>query len=217
MRAFLVAIAVLAAVPGAGPVAAADLELSFYTGVQTAPHSGVTGNDPALGAFDFRAAWEGKPFEAPPYYGVRAMWWRPSGWGFGVEVNHAKVYADDETRAENGFERLQFSDGLNLVTANVMRRWKTDSRWTPYVGGGLGFSVPYVHVTTAAGGTTGYQFGGAAVILVAGASYSLNDRWDVFGEYKGSFSSNTIDLDSGGELETDIVTNALNIGVTYKF
>ena len=217
MRAFLPALVIVSSAPGAGPAAAADLELSFYTGVQSAPHSGVTGNDPALGELDFRAGWEGKPFEAPPYYGVRAMWWQPSGWGFGVEVNHAKVYADDETRAENGFERLQFSDGLNLVTANVMRRWKTDSRWTPYVGGGLGFSVPYVHVTTAAGSTTGYQFGGVAVILVAGAAYSLNDRWDVFGEYKGSFSSNSIDLDNGGELQTDIVTNALNIGVTYKF
>lgn len=213
MRVVLVA-AVLAA---ASPVVAADLELSFYTGVQSAPHSGVTGNDPALGELDFRAAWEGRSFEAPPYYGVRAIWWQPTGWGFGVEINHAKVYADDETRADNGFERLELTDGLNLVTANVMRRWQTDKRLTPYVGAGIGFAVPHVDVTTPSGRTFEYQVTGPAVIVVAGAAYSLNDRWSLFGEYKGSYSSNTLDLEGGGELETDIVTNALNIGVTYKF
>lgn len=196
---------------------AADLELSFYTGYQTAPHSTVTGNDPALGGLDFRAGWEGKSFEAPPYYGLRAMWWQPSGWGYGVELNHAKVYADGETRSDNGFERLELTDGLNLVTANLMRRWQSDSRWTPYVGGGIGVAVPHVDVTTPSGVTFEYQVTGPAVILVAGAAYSINDRWSVFGEYKGSYSSNTLDLEGGGELQTDIITNALNIGVTFKF
>ena len=51
----------------------------------------------------------------------------------------------------------------------------------------------------------------------AGASYDLNDQWAVFGEYQGTYSMNQIDLDSGGSLETDIITNALNLGVSFSF
>lgn len=213
MRAFLLA----AAVVTAAPASAADLELSFYGGTQSAPHSGVTGSDPVLGDFDFRAKWDGKSFEAPPYYGVRAMWWQPSGWGFGVEVNHAKIYADDATRADNGFSVLEFTDGLNIITLNAFKRFKQVGKFTPYVGAGVGISVPYVEVTTPAGATTEYQLAGPAVILVAGASYDINDRWAIFGEYKGSYSQNDVDLTPGGNLSTDIVTNAFNLGITYKF
>jgi lipid A oxidase len=39
----------------------------------------------------------------------------------------------------------------------------------------------------------------------------------VFGEYQFTYSSNNVDLPEGGSLETDIKTNALNIGLTLKF
>jgi lipid A oxidase len=85
------------------------------------------------------------------------------------------------------------------------------------VGGGLGISVPHVDVETAGGKTFEYQLTGPALMLAAGASYDLSDRWAVFGEYKFTYSVNQAELASGGTLDTDIVTNALNIGVTYKF
>lgn len=199
--------------------AAAETELSFYTGYQTAPHSRVEGSDPGgVGPFSFLSKWEGKPFEMPPYYGFRATYWTSSKLGFGIEFNHAKVYADDATRTANGFSRLEFTDGLNIVTANVWRRWQNDaSRWTPYVGAGAGFAIPHVDVETAGGKTFGYQITGPAVQWVGGVKYDINDRWGIFGEYKGTYSMNKADLDNGGTLETDVLTNAINVGVSFSF
>lgn len=196
----------------------AEMEISLYTGVQGAPHSGVSGNDPGgVGAFDFNAAWEGNSFEAPPYYGLRATWWRDENWGFGLEFNHAKVYADDATLAASGFSRLEFTDGLNIITANAFYRWQNGGKWTPYIGAGIGIAVPHVDVQSAGGKTFEYQYTGPAIQLVAGVKYDLNDKWGLFGEYKGTYSTNKADLASGGTLETNILTNALNFGVSYKF
>ncbi len=205
---------VCAAAPAAG-----EFELSVYTGWQTSPHSTVDGDEPGgLGDFDFTAAWEGRSGEMPPYYGIRGTWWRSETIGYGIEFNHAKVYADDDTLDDNGFERLEFTDGLNLLTVNVFRRFPDqDRRWTPYVGGGIGVAIPHVDVKTDDNKTFGYQYTGPAVQWVAGVTYPVSDAWSVFGEYKGSYSQNSADLDGGGKLETNIVTNALNLGVSFNF
>ena len=198
--------------------ALAEVQLSFYLGAQEAAHSRVRGNDPGgIGDFSFLSEWRGLSFEAPPYYGVRAIWWRSDRWGFGVDVNHTKVYATDQTRADNGFSTLEFTDGLNIVTANVFYRWTGSSRFTPYVGGGLGVSIPHVEVTTSGGRTFKYEYGGPAVALIAGLDYRFSDRWSVFTEYKGVYSHNAVDLDNGGDLRTNIVTSAVNFGVSYHF
>lgn len=201
--------------------AAAENELSLYSGLQISPHSRVRGNDPGgLGAFNFLATWEGRSFEAPPYYGFRYTRWAYDTVGFGLEFNHAKVYADDATLANSGFARLEFSDGLNIVTANAYRRWPKaflDGRVTPYLGGGIGLSIPNVEASTPGGYTFQYQVTGPAVTWIAGAKYSLNDRWGVFGEYKGTYSQNDGELSNGGTLSTDIITNAINLGVSFSF
>lgn len=199
--------------------AQAEVELSIYGGWQSAPHSDVTiSGDPLIPDDEFTAGWEGRPFEMPPYYGVRATWWRSEALGFGLDINHTKVYADDETLAASGLERFEFSDGLNIITVNVFRRWQDAfGPMTPYVGGGLGVAVPHVEVTGSGSETFEYQLTGPAVAWMAGATYPISDRWSVFGEYKGTYSQNTADLDTGGTLETDVVTNAFNLGVSFDF
>ena len=199
--------------------AAAEVELSFYTGIQEAPHSRVEGTDPGgVGAFSFLSTWEGRSFEMPPYYGFRATYWRNSSFGYGLDFNHAKVYADAATLAANGFSRLELTDGLNILTVNAWYRWQNpNTNWTPYVGAGAGIAIPHVDVETAGGKTFGYQVTGPAVQWVAGIKYDFNERWGVFGEYKGTYSMNEADLDNGGTLSSDIVTNALNIGVSFSF
>lgn len=201
------------------PPAHAEFELSVYTGIQTEPHSVVKGDDPdGIGAFDFTTAWEGRSGEMPPYYGIRGTWWQNDVLGYGVEFNHAKVYADDDKREEEGFDRLEFTDGLNILTVNVFRRFPNEMRrWTPYLGGGLGVAIPHVEVETSGSKTFGYQYTGPAVQWVAGVTYPMTESWSVFGEYKGTYSRNRADLDGGGELETNIVTNALNLGVSFNF
>ncbi|MFQ6546785.1 outer membrane protein [Aestuariibius sp. 2305UL40-4] len=212
MRAPLIALSCLVALP-----ASAEFELSVYLGTQSAPHSRIEGEN-ANGEFDQLIEWEGKPFEAPPYYGIRAMWWTSDTLGFGVELNHTKVYGDEDDLRDAGFETLELTDGLNIITANVFRRFPDAwGPFTPYIGGGLGVAVPHVDAEDGENDTFEYQLTGPAAMVLAGVSYDINETWGVFGEYKATYSSNEADLDGGGTLETDIVTNALNFGISYSF
>ncbi|MFW2588694.1 outer membrane protein [Sagittula sp. SSi028] len=209
-----------AIVAGLTTAAAAETELSFYTGWQTLPHSRISGELPNGGGdYDELVGWKGDSFAAPPYYGARAMWWQPSGLGFGVEYTHTKAYADDDTLDTLGFSQLEFTDGHNVLTANVHKRW--EDRWgniTPYVGGGLGIAFPHVDADHESGSNTyGFQVTGPAVRLTAGASMPINDRFSVFGEYQFTYSTNEGDFEDGGSFDTDIKTNALNIGVSLNF
>ena len=197
----------------------AEVELSFYGGVQEAPHSNVTVDRPgSANDRDLTAGWDGNSFDAPPHYGLRATWWRGDNLGFGLDFNHTKVYADDDTLADEGLDTLEFTDGLNILTLNAYRRFP-DAAYgvTPYVGGGLGVAVPRVEYDDGQGRTDEYQLTGPAVALMAGASYAVTDSVSVFGEYKGTYSQNEADLVGGGTLESDIVTNALNLGVSFNF
>lgn len=212
---YLVAVAALALTFGA---AQAETELNVYLGYQTAPHSVVEGDNGAGADFSFTAEWDSKPFAMPPYYGVRATYWMANNWGFGGEFTHNKVYATDTTLADNGFSTLEFTDGINVFTANVMRRFPGDRRWTPYLGLGAGFAIPHVEATPpGAPETYEYQFTGFAARAIAGVSYSFTDRWSVFGEYNGTYSMHDADLVGGGSLQTSLITNSLNFGVGFSF
>jgi len=103
--------------------AAAEWELSVYTGIQSAPHSDVSGNVAGIGPFDVGIGWEGRSFETPPYYGFRLTKWMNENRGFALEFNHAKVYGDEDDIANAGFSRLEFTDGINYITVNYMHRF----------------------------------------------------------------------------------------------
>jgi len=202
--------------------AAQEIEISVYSGIQTSPHSGITGEDPTRAgdtSLDFNAGWEGRSGEVPPYYGIRATRWLGNGWGIAGEFNHAKVYADDETLAESGFSRLELTYGLNLITINAMRRYtQAWGKYTPYWGAGEGLAVPHVDVETPGGQRTfGYQITGPAVVWMAGVSRPFGDSFAWFAEYKGSYSINDIELEGGGNLQTNIITNAVNLGLSWSF
>lgn len=202
------------------PAAAlAEVELSFYGGLQGAPHSTVDiSGDDTVPDLSFTAGWVGRSFELPPYYGIRATWWRSATFGFGLDLNHTKVYADAETLALTGFDHFEMSDGLNILTVNAYRRWNDAlGGLTPYVGGGLGVAIPHVELIDGGSRTWGYQVTGPAVAWMAGVSYPITDTWSVFGEYKGTYSMNEAELEGGGTLETDVITNAINLGVSFNF
>ena len=114
---------------------------------------------------------------------------------------------------------MEFTDGHNIITLNIMKRWNDRfGSFTPYVGAGLGLALPHVDVTSANGHQTlGYQLTGPAARLTAGMKYDLTDDWALFGEYQFTYSSNKAELVGGGTLNTDIITNAINVGVSYSF
>ena len=219
MKALILTATLSVAAAAASQAAAQDYELSIYSGWQTAPHSRVSGDYPGGGDYDALIGWDGKSFEMPPYYGLRGTWWRSETFGVALEFTHAKVYAPDDEREAIGFDSMEFTDGHNLLTLNAMRRWP--EQWgtaTPYAGAGLGIAFPHVDVETTGGDKTfGYQLTGPAVRLLAGVSYPISERVSIFGEYQFTYSSNEADLDGGGSLETDIKTNAINVGLALSF
>lgn len=196
--------------------ARAEVEFSLYGGWQEAADSTVR----ATGMPDARVSWKGKSFAMPPYYGLRATWWQSDVLGYGVDFNHAKVYADNPS--DYGYDHLEMTDGINILTLNLWRRWP-DAGWAggrlvPYAGAGIGVAIPHVEVTPAGGEATfGYQLTGPAVQAVAGASWLIDDNWSLFGEVKATWSKHKADLDSGGTMRTDITTGAVNFGVSYRF
>lgn len=198
--------------------ASAQVELSFYGGVQSAPHSDVFISGDAAYPENTRVKWLGKSFDMPPYYGLRATYWASDSFGYGLDFTHSKVYASDESLEGTPFTTLEFTDGLNTLTVNAYKRFQPvfgDLR--PYVGAGVGLAIPHVEVSNGQTKTFGYQVTGPAATVLAGASYPLSDSLSVFGEYKFTYSSNEADLDGGGTLKTDVITNALNVGVSFSF
>lgn len=201
----------------AAPVAAEGYEVTLYSGVQTAPHSPVTFTDEQGTKNEFTAGWKGKSMAPPPYYGVRATKWN-GNWGFGAELTHAKVYADQDTRTKSGFERLEFTDGLNIITANLM--WQKQFAGSPirmHSGVGLGIALPHVDIKGNGLREYGYQMTGGAVRLIGGVSYPISDRMSVVAEYNGTYSQNDVDLGNQARLKTNVITNAINIGLSVRF
>ena len=201
------------------PAAAhSEIEWSFYTGIQEAPPSDISvRGDGVLPDGDFNIAWEGLSFKWPLYAGFRITNWQSQTFGWGLDYAHNKTYPI-EGELPPGYSALEFTDGLNTWTINAYRRWPQQfGDVTPYVGAGLGLSVPGVEVTHLGRQTFEYQLTGVAATWLAGASYPINDQWSVFGEYKGTYTSNSVSLRDGGTLETDIFTNAINFGVNYRY
>lgn len=195
--------------------AAAQVELSFYSGAQSAAPSHVTIREFGAAADTFALDWEGRSLQAPIYYGLRATAWRGDQLGLGLDFAHNKIYPNT---LPDDYGVLEMTDGLNTLTVNAYRRWDDIMDGVqPYVGGGIGISIPHVEVETTDQATSGYQLTGAAATWIAGATVPINDRWSVFGEYKGTYTANSADLDSGGTLETNVLTNAVNIGVSFNF
>lgn len=224
LKSFLPAAVAVAAV---STPAAAEFELSLYMGVQSVSESTLSGTLPGGGAVSRDMSWRGNSLDSPFYYGGRAMWWTRTDLGFGLEGTHAKAYASGGDKAALGVDRLELSDGHNIITANVMKRWPDiigTPRVTPYLGAGVGVAIPHVdiRVSGASSRTYGYEMTGPALRGIAGMKYDLNENWALFGEYQITWSDNDMSVDpdpaqTSGKFKTDILTHALNIGVSYSF
>lgn len=198
--------------------ARAELVLSFYTGANFSPNSTVDFDfNQGAGPQSVRTGWDGESDKLPPYFGVRATWWFENNpaWGVSIDNAHTKVKAKPMPAS---FAMLEFTDGINMITANLHYRAQNSSRFTPYAAAGVGFTTPHVEVADIAGATRTmeYQFGGPAAQVLVGIEAEINDRWAVFGELKSGYARISADLNGGGWLETDVISNQIAIGVSYK-
>ncbi len=199
--------------------AQAEPAISVYGGINSSPHSKVNYNfNQGAGPQSATVGWNGKSFAMPPYYGVRATWWLESKpeIGLAIDFTHAKVYADP---LPAGLSVLEFTDGINFLTANVLYRYQTESRFTPYGGVGLGITVPSVEVANATNTskTKNFQFGGFSAQAMIGVDAKINDNWSVFGELKSSYAMIDADLVAGGSVSTNVISNQIIFGVTFTY
>lgn len=203
------------------PVAVSETQISVFGGVNWNFGSTATLNAP--GVEDDRSVdWDGAGFDMPPYWGVRGVYWlsRTSNWGFAIDFAHQKALADINFAADPVYDRLEFTDGNNLLLFEVLYRLSPMMNGTlvPYVGAGAGVTIPHVEVTLDSGSKTyEYQLAGPAAQVLAGLEYKLNPTWSLFTEFKLSYSHISADLKGGGQLETDLWSPQLALGLTYRF
>ncbi len=216
--AFGVAIAAVCLCPLA---ASAETQLSFFGGANWNFGSTVRLDAPGPGNQEQRSVdWDGASFQMPPYWGVRGTYWLGKNWGLAIEFTHSKAVADIDFGADPVYDRLEFTDGNNLVLFEVLYRFSPTFNGTlvPYVGVGAGVTIPHVEVTLDTHTKTyEYQLAGPAAQIMAGLEYKLDARWSVFTELKLSYSSIAADLKGGGSLETDLWSPQVAIGVNYRF
>ena len=195
-----------------------SIEISVYGGIQSSPHSRITGKPDSNGAqYSELVGWKGKSFDVPIYYGIRATFWNSNKLNFGAEFTHAKAYAPSSALQSAGFDRLEFTDGHNIITLNINKRWKMGN-FNSYSLFGLGIAFPHVDALPTGGiHTFEYQYTGPAMRAALGLSRKLNDNFSVFTEYQFTASDNKVSLRNGGSLSTTLLTNSVNVGVGYNF
>ena len=199
-------------------VYAQSIEVSIYGGLQSSPHSRITGKHSTSSAqYSELVGWEGKSFDAPIYYGIRTTFWRSDKLSYGAEFTHTKAYAPNKALQSAGFDRLEFTDGHNIITLNINRRWEL-GEFNTYSLVGLGIAIPHVDALPSGGlHTFEYQYSGPAVRGAVGLSRKLNDKFSIFTEYQFTASDNKVSLRNGGSLNTKLLTNAINMGVSFSF
>ena len=205
---------------GVSSLAFAESEFGIYGGSQSSPHSTVTNSSPTASTdqSSFFTGWKADPFSFPIYIGMRYTQWLDADWGYALNYAHTKAISTEQ--ASVNYNRLEFTDGANPITAMVMRRFSYRAV-KPYVGAGLGISVPHVEVQWTNNGTQSkntfeYQYGGPVATVVAGFSYPYSDKWNLFTDFQMHYMWLDTAVD-GGRLKTNLITNAINFGVSYRF
>lgn len=185
--------------------------------------------------------WMGESLKTEPYWGVRVSYWNPKLRGLGLmfDYTHAKATAlKDQVLNQSGmrdgepvpdtepfdatFRKLEFTHGLNFFTLNALYRNRSLHAWiAPYVGVGMGLSVPHVDTNRAGAPdeerTYSHQITGLAFQALGGIEWRLmkSGRASAFTEYKLTYTSNRGDLNGGGRLDTDLWTHQVPVGFSY--
>jgi lipid A oxidase len=199
-----------------------------YGGYNTSFASDVTVKRGGAAITYHDVSWDGASFEMPPYWGIRGSYWlngQYSNFGVMLDYSHAKVKADlSGTALGADFSHFQFTDGLNLLALAGLYRLPLTETFTPYAGLGVGIAVPDVETTARAGGafdgmprTFDYKLAGPVMQVQIGIDAKITDSISAFAEYKLDYSWNSVDINGGGSLNTNIGTNQFILGVTYKF
>lgn len=200
-------------------------ELSFYLGTSFSRNETLTIKqdgypDITLNDVEFAT----RPFDSPPYYGIRLGKWR-DGHAWEVEHIHQKIYVD-ELPAE--VQHFEITDGYNLFLFNSAWQLKKHGLVTRL---GIGPVIAHPQITVrglsnhqSGGGAiptvwnpdSGYQWAGAAAQIALEKEYSVNKHWLLSIEGKLSHAYADIDI-AGGSVSVPNTAVHLVGGVKYDF
>lgn len=165
-----------------------------------------------------------KPFESPPYYGIRLSKWR-DGSAWELEHIHQKIYIDDLPPDVQHFE---ITDGYNLFLVN--RAWQLEKLHViARAGAGLVIAHPQITVRgesnhVSGGGAiptiwdadSGYQWTGPAAQLSLEKEFRIDTHWLFNIEGKISHANADIDIE-GGSVSVPNTAVHLIAGIKYDF
>jgi opacity protein-like surface antigen len=141
-----------------------------------------------------------------------------------VELSFGENDADSFNFSGNG-PGLEINPGGDVSSTNLFGNllldFDTGTRFTPYVGGGLGVSFVDQNLVYGPGVTITGSDEVFAGQLIVGGSYDINETTSIFGDvrYTRAFDVTGIRTSPGGvaSVSDDLSTTALNIGLRFKF
>lgn len=177
-----------------------EIEVSVYAGKAWTLDSEIEFADQTTDV-----SWEDESFESPFYYGARVGYFFDA-WGVALDFFHAKIYLDEPVP---GVEEFAVSHGYNVLTLNLIHRWR--GTLTPYIGAGMGIVIAHVEANVGAERVSEYQIEAPAAQAFAGLQLGF-----VFVEAKLAYGDPEFDLPVD-RLETHLVTPQLVAGLTVSF
>lgn len=189
----------------------AEAEFSLYGGVALAETQKAIGSGPnSTNEFSFGPLWENPGMDIQQQPGIRIIWWRHRNQGWGLDLPPADVQSDLTIRSGNRSVSPAHVKSIRKLTINRYRKWPETWPVSTYLGAGLGIGI-------AETGTSTPTLIGPTMQWTAGARYPISEHWSVFGEYQGSFTTNTFVSDDSLERHSNLFTNGINIGLTLGF
>jgi hypothetical protein len=200
-------------------------ELAFYLGTSFSKNETLTIKQDGYTDITLDdARFATKPFDSPPYYGIRLGRWH-NGHGWEVEHIHQKIYIDDLPEEVQHFE---ITDGYNLFLFN--------SAWQLTNGGvitrvGIGPVIAHPQITVrgmsnhkSGGGAiptiwdsdSGYQWAGAGAQLALEKEFSISRHWLLSLEGKITHAQADIDIEGGNVYVPNTAIHLVG-GIKYDF
>jgi opacity protein-like surface antigen len=186
----------------------------------------------------------------PPYYCSYPTYYNAVTYDLGYSAGVQVGYSFGGPRVEleynyrnNGASTIATTVGTqsatgdltsNNIMLNILYDFDTGSKWTPYIGFGLGSAdVKANNITTSANiPVTSFLDGGGnkfAAQFIFGAEYAVSDRFGITLDWRGLWASNanfnygigcqpgTKNCIQTGTTNYDYWNGALNVGVRFKF
>ena len=185
----------------------------FYTsvGISVGIEGSVPINDPSNSAFS-NESFQTDPTIAP---NVAIGYSFPGAWR--AELEYVGYFAESSNKFTLGGIDYSVGGGkvdTNAVQINILKDIPTNSKITPYIGGGVGFASSRYSVPE--GSQTGTTFAGQAKV---GISYAASPNTDIYFGYRllSIAGGTSLDFWSDNPTTKTRIQHSLDLGVRYRF